>query len=71
MYMNTVINIRTEKKMKITDYHRDIAARYYGRLIKRFGFDFVLARAYRLKNIIWSEKGLELMEGRVKNARDN
>ena len=51
--------------MKATDYHRDIIARYYGKLIKRFGLNRVVRNIERLKRVVWKRRGFELAERRV------
>lgn len=51
--------------MKITDYHRDLTARYYASLVRRFGLKSTLRFIPRLKPRVWSESGIKLMENRL------
>lgn len=48
--------------MKITGYHRDIVARYYQRLITRFGLPRTLRGIRMLKKRVWTKHGLTLVE---------
>lgn len=51
--------------LKITDYHRSMAARYYNRLILRFGMEATLRHVPRLALVLWTERGLKMMEEAV------
>lgn len=51
--------------MKITDYHRDIAARYYAGLVRRFGLARTLRRIPFLKTRIWTKRGFDILEKHV------
>ena len=56
--------------MKITDYHRELAAKYYGLLLKRFRFETLLRHTGgRISKIMFSENGLDLLEKRVLSCR--
>jgi hypothetical protein len=52
-------------EMKITDYHRLIVTRYYGRLLRRFGLASLLRHIPRLKLKVWTEHGFNLVEKRA------
>ncbi|MDZ4246316.1 MAG: hypothetical protein U1D67_04260 [Dehalococcoidia bacterium] len=51
--------------MKITDYHRQLATRYYSKLINKYGLDIVLRHIPRIKEIIWTQPGLNMLERRA------
>ena len=53
--------------MKITDYHRLLATKYYGQLLNQYGLDALLRRIPAIKSIIYSHKGLALLETRFEN----
>ena len=50
----------------ITDYHREIVALYYKKLIGRFELPNTLQHIPKLKEIVWSKKGLCLIEKHLK-----
>ena len=58
-------NYKGGRKMKNTDYHRQIVNQYYKTLIDRFGLDKTLRGVRLLKYVVWSENGLKLAERKV------
>jgi hypothetical protein len=46
---------------KISDYHREMVAIYYARLVKRFGIEATLRRIPAIKRIIWTPHGLDIL----------
>lgn len=51
--------------MKITDYHRMVVTRYYGRLLRRHGLAALLRRIGQLRRIVWTAEGLSQVERRT------
>jgi len=51
--------------IKITDYHRQVVARYYTTIIDRYGLDCLLRHIEKIKAIVWTKSGLSLLERRT------
>lgn len=47
---------------RITNYHRDAVAKYYKRLLDRYGLHRLLRRIPMLKRIVWTLDGLYTVE---------
>ena len=48
--------------IKVTDYHRELVALYYGRLVRRFGLRRVKPHIPRLSRFVWTRRGLSALE---------
>lgn len=48
--------------IKVTDYHRELVALYYGRLVRRFGLRRVKPHIPRLSRFVWTRRGLHALE---------
>ncbi len=53
--------------MRITDYHREVVAIYYKRIIDQYGLAALLKHIETLAHIVWSDNGLRLVERRVRS----
>ena len=52
----------------ITDYHREIGARYYKKLLDRLGLVKLLRYIPVIKRIIWTRQGIGLIEKHLKEG---
>lgn len=55
--------------LKTTDYHRTCVAKYYGQLCVRYGLARLIKWIPRLKQIVWTTKGFELVEKHIGSAK--